>query len=119
MKTMDRLKPVAFSTVMKWLKINRNRLFIPTLGGRSYLVLTLFYDGALCVTGSTGITIRVDETMWMHSMDYIASIHRAEDTWKASYYARPFEVAPELKKLSNYGPSFPAICKAYWKNHMK
>ena len=114
---MKRLKTISFQHVSKWLDRNKNRMTVFTMGGTSYLVVTRYSDDTICITGSTGITVRVDEQVWEHVMDYIRSVEKDEDTWKAKTYARPNIVAPELAELSNYGPAIPAICKAYWCYH--
>ena len=114
---MERLKTVEFERLIKWLKRNRNRLTVFTLGGTSYIVVTRMSDGAVCITGSTGISVRVDSKTWEHAMSFIEKIKKDEDTWKAKYYARPNVLSPELRNITNFGPSFPAICKAYWAYH--
>ena len=78
-----------------------------------------FSDGEISITGSTGVSIRVDATTWAHAMSFIENIREDRDTWKSASYARPNLVAPEIAGNLNFGPSFPAICKAYWCYHSK
>lgn len=116
---MKRLKPVDYQKLIKWLKRNRYRMTVFTMGGTSYIIVSLFSDGEISITGSTGVSIRVDATTWAHAMSFIENIREDRDTWKSASYARPNLVAPEIADNLNFGPSFPAICKAYWCYHSK
>ena len=114
---MKRLKPITYDQLIRWLRRNHFRMTVFTLGGNSYIIVAQLEDDSICIIGSNGKSIRVNQTIWEHAMSYIASIPNDSDTWKAATYARPNIVCPELANNMNFGPSFPAICKAYWCYH--
>ncbi len=116
---MERLKTVGFERIVRWVKRNHTPLTIFTLNGESYIIVSVMSDGAICITGSTGVSISVDSETWGHAMDFIERIDNNKDTWKSTSYARPNVISPELRDITNFGPSFPAICKAYWAYHKR
>ncbi len=116
---MNRLKPISYQQLLRWLKRNKNRMTVFTMGGNSYIVVSLIVDGTICITGSNGSSIRIQEHEWEQAMEYIRGIEHDEDTWKSATYARPHILFPREATFTNFGPSFPAICKAYWAYHQK
>lgn len=114
-----RLKVVKFQKIISWIKKNHRPITVFTMGGESALIVSYCVDqNAICIIGSNGKTIIVNETIWQHVMDYIKGLSD-EDSLKVSSYARPNVVCEELRNLSNFSPSIPAICKAYWAYHKK
>lgn len=116
---MNRLLPITYSQLKRWLKRNHNRITVFTLGGSSYIILTLLDNDSICITGSNGKSILIGESIWEQAMAYITSIHSDNNTWKAAEYARPNVICPELADKMNFGPTFPAVCKAYWCYHKR
>lgn len=88
-----------------------------TMGGNSFIIVSLLEDDSICITGSNGRSILIGETIWGQAMSYIRNVPIDADTWKSATYARPNVVCSELANYTNFGPSFPAICKAYWCYH--
>jgi hypothetical protein len=112
-----RLETVESEEVIGWIKKNRRPITVFTLGGESCLIVSYCVDRkAICITGSNGKAIVVDETIWQEVVDYIKGLSD-EDSLKSSSYARPNVVTKKLKKVSNFNPAIPAICKAYWAYH--
>ncbi len=116
---MKRLKPITYQQLLRWLKRNKGRMTVFTMGGNSFIIVSLLNDESICITGSTGHSIRVQDSEWGQGMEYIRRIARDEDTWKVATYARPNILFQEESAYMNFGPSFPAICKAYWAYHRK
>jgi hypothetical protein len=114
-----RLKTVKFKKVISWIKKNRRPITVFTMGGNSCLIVSYCVDRkAICISGSNGKTIVVEESFWQHAMEYIESLSD-DDSLKTKMYERPNVVCNELSGISNFGPSFPAICKAYWTYHKR
>ena len=90
-----------------------------TLGGTSFIIVSKLIDNSICITGSTGLSIRINEEQWGLAMDYLKEIEKDTDTWRVASYARPNFLFREEKRYTSFGPSFPAICKAYWCYHKR
>ena len=116
---MKRLEPITYVQLKRWLKRNHFRMTVFTLGGNSYVIVMQLEDDSICITGSNGKSIRVSEPEWKQAMSFIKRIPLDADTWKAASYARPHVIFPTLAGNMNFGPSFPAICKAYWCYHKR
>lgn len=114
---MNRLKTITFGQLIDWLKKKQNKIDVPTMGKQSHIIVYLQNNKTIRIEGSTQTSITVNKDDWEKAMDYIRSIRNPADTMKSKYYARPNIVVPGIN--SNFGPSFPAICKEYWKCHAR
>ena len=112
---MTRLNPITFDQLQRWLDKNHGSMTVFTMGGNSYLNIAQISQSGIRIAGSNGKYICVNEAEWKQAMDYMKNIADDKDTLRVATYARPNVVCPGLN--SNFGPSFPAICRAYWCYH--
>lgn len=112
---MTRLKPITFDQLQHWIERNHGSMTVFTMGGTSYIRVAQISPDSIRIEGSNGNYICVSDAEWKQAMEYIKNIADDKDTWRVATYARPNVVYLDLNP--NFGPSFPAICKAYWCYH--
>ena len=100
-----KLEPVEFSEMLKWLKLKKKTIRVPTLGDNSYIDFSSPKDNMIHIVGKNGGQNDMDGEYW----DYVCDVIR-----KIKYPQRR-DITTNFSglKRNRISPSVPALCWAY------